>query len=105
MNASFLCPLDDDEIFTYLEVANLVDSALRGLLTVVQLILHLVELLILLLGKILHIACSIDELLELLLDGTDRGDLCIELTRQILSPVYKLSLAHIALYLLQAGRQ
>ena len=79
--------------------------ALRGLLTVIQLVPHLIELLILLLGKILHIACSIDELLELLLDGTDRGNLCIELAGQILGPFYELSIAHIALDLLQAGRQ
>ena len=95
----------DDESFTYLEVANLVHIALRGLLTIIQLIPHLVELLILLLGKILHIACSIDELLELLLDGTDRGNLRIELAGQILGPFYELSIAHIALDLLQAGRQ
>ena len=94
-----------DEILTYLEVADFVNGALRGLLTVIQLILHLIELLILLLGKLLHIACSIEELLELLLDGADCGDLRIELAGQVLGAVDELSFAHIVLDLLQAGRQ
>ena len=58
---------------TYLQVANFMDSALRGLLIVIQLYFHLVQFLVLRTGELLHVARAIEELLELLLDGTDDG--------------------------------
>ena len=74
-------------------------------MVVVKLVLELLIFLLFRLSELLHVVCPVQKLIELLLDGTNCGNLTTQLSREVISSIDELSVRDVPLHVIDTRGQ